>query len=313
MAIFRVHKTRDYTVMSNHHLKDKGLTLKAKGLLSLILSLPDDWNYTTRGLAAICREGVDSISGALKELEQAGYIVRQRLRDDKGRITDTEYMIYETPEKAPDAEEPDPTQPYPENPDMENPHPSEAYPVMPGTEMPAQSKTYQVTTNSSKTKKSTALRTNPSNPNPSKGGKTSEALCALTAVDVVKWRKIVRRNVGYDDLATSTNREQLDNMVEIIVETLCSGESHIAVAGGSYPAPLVKQRLLTLNSLHIQYALECLQKNTSRIRNIKRYLLTTLFNAPATMGSYYDAAVRHDQGKVGRWCDDGIAGGESHG
>lgn len=73
MAVFRIEKTRDFTVMSNHHLKNRNLTLKAKGLLSMILSLPDDWHYTTRGLASICKEGVDSISGAIKELEQAGY------------------------------------------------------------------------------------------------------------------------------------------------------------------------------------------------------------------------------------------------
>ena len=76
MAVFRIEKTRDYTVMSNHHLKDRTLTLKSKGLLSMMLSLPDEWNYTTRGLAAICREGVDSIGAALKELENHGYMQR---------------------------------------------------------------------------------------------------------------------------------------------------------------------------------------------------------------------------------------------
>ena len=81
MAVFRIEKTRDYTVMSNHHLKDRTLTLKSKGLLSMMLSLPDEWNYTTRGLAAICREGVDSIGAALKELETHGYIRRTQLRD----------------------------------------------------------------------------------------------------------------------------------------------------------------------------------------------------------------------------------------
>ena len=80
MAVFRIEKTRDYTVMSNHHLKDRTLTLKSKGLLSMMLSLPDEWNYTTRGLAAICREGVDSIGAALKELETHGYIRRTQLR-----------------------------------------------------------------------------------------------------------------------------------------------------------------------------------------------------------------------------------------
>lgn len=82
---FRIEKTRDYTVMSNHHLKDRTLTLKSKGLLSMMLSLPDEWNYTTRGLAAICREGVDSIGAALKELENHGYIRRTQLRDEKAR------------------------------------------------------------------------------------------------------------------------------------------------------------------------------------------------------------------------------------
>ena len=80
MAVFRIERTRDYTVMSNHHLRNEKLSLKAKGLLSMMLSLPDDWNYTTRGLAKICKEGVDAISGALRELERAGYIVRHQIR-----------------------------------------------------------------------------------------------------------------------------------------------------------------------------------------------------------------------------------------
>ena len=94
MAVFRIERTRDYTVMSNHHLRNGKLSLKAKGLLSMMLSLPEDWNYTTRGLAAICKEGVDAIGGALRELETAGYIVRHQLRDRQGRISDTEYVIY---------------------------------------------------------------------------------------------------------------------------------------------------------------------------------------------------------------------------
>lgn len=73
MAVFRIERTRDYTVMSNHHLRNANLSLKAKGLLSMMLSLPEDWNYTTRGLAKICKEGVDAIGAALRELEGAGY------------------------------------------------------------------------------------------------------------------------------------------------------------------------------------------------------------------------------------------------
>ena len=108
MAVFRIERTRDYTVMSNHHLRNGKLSLKAKGLLSMMLSLPEDWNYTTRGLAAICKEGVDAIGGALRELETAGYIVRHQLRDRQGRISDTEYVIYEQPQpKNPDTPQPD--------------------------------------------------------------------------------------------------------------------------------------------------------------------------------------------------------------
>ena len=98
MAVFRIERTRDYTVMSNHHLRNANLSLKAKGLLSMMLSLPEDWNYTTRGLAKICKEGVDAIGAALRELEGAGYIVRHQRRDKSGRITDTEYVIYEQPQ-----------------------------------------------------------------------------------------------------------------------------------------------------------------------------------------------------------------------
>ena len=125
MAVFRIEKTRDYTVMSNHHLRNAGLSLKSKGLLSMMLSLPEDWNYTTRGLAKICKEGTDSIGSALKELERAGYIVRNRLRDSKGKIVDVEYVIYETPHPPdtgqPCEDEPDTACPDTENPDMDNP------------------------------------------------------------------------------------------------------------------------------------------------------------------------------------------------
>ena len=122
MAVFRIERTRDYTVMSNHHLRNGKLSLKAKGLLSMMLSLPEDWNYTTRGLAATCKEGVDAIGGALRELETAGYIVRHQLRDRQGRISDTEYVIYEQPQpKNPDTPQPDTVSPDTGNPDMEKP------------------------------------------------------------------------------------------------------------------------------------------------------------------------------------------------
>ena len=93
MTVFRVEKTKDFTIMSNHHLRNKTLSLKAKRLLSLMLSLPVDWDYTTKGLAQICKEGVDSISTALKELEKHGYLTRRRIRYKNGQLGDVEYTI----------------------------------------------------------------------------------------------------------------------------------------------------------------------------------------------------------------------------
>ena len=105
MAVFRIERTRDYTVMSNHHLRNANLSLKAKGLLSMMLSLPEDWDYTTKGLC-ICRDGVDSIASALKELEKHGYLTRQRARFDNGRLGDIEYTIHEKPVSQKTAEVP---------------------------------------------------------------------------------------------------------------------------------------------------------------------------------------------------------------
>ena len=98
MAVFRVEKTKDYTVMSNHHLRNTELSLKAKGLLSLMLSLPESWDYTTKGLSRICKDGIDSINGAIRELEANGYVIRKRLRNEKGQLTITEYTIFEQPQ-----------------------------------------------------------------------------------------------------------------------------------------------------------------------------------------------------------------------
>jgi hypothetical protein len=103
MAIFRVEKTTNYTVMSNHHLRDKSLSLKAKGLLSQILSLPEEWDYTLQGLACINREQLDAIRQAVHELERAGYIVRTRERDSQGRLCGSEYNIYEQPQPPSDS------------------------------------------------------------------------------------------------------------------------------------------------------------------------------------------------------------------
>ena len=193
MAVFRIEKTRDYTVMSNHHLKDRTLTLKSKGLLSMMLSLPDEWNYTTRGLAAICREGVDSIGAALKELETHGYIRRTQLRDEKGKITDTEYVIYEMPQCEP-----------PSSPGTPLPDTAE-----PCTENPAQLNTNQTKTDLSSTEISNPIQSNP--PTPAEARMGTDRMGAREC-----YREVILDNIEYSYLVQDSHidREQLDEIVD---------------------------------------------------------------------------------------------------
>lgn len=275
MAVFRVEKTRDYTVMSNHHLKNATLSLKAKGLLSVMLSLPDDWDYTLAGLAHISKEGVDAIREGVRELEAAGYIVRNRVRNAKGQLTSTEYVIHEQPvPPSPTLEEPVQEKPALENPTLENP--TQDKPML---ENPTQLNTYLPKTYLSKTNSSS---TNPSNPYPS-----------MTA-RVEQMRQLVRNHLEYDLMCQQFDRDQLDEIVSLMVEVLCSKSLFFTISGTEYPAELVHERLLSLRSSHVEYIFECLSKTSTRVGNIKAYLLTVLFNAAATMHSYYDAQVRHD-------------------
>ena len=297
MAVFRIERTRDYTVMSNHHLRNEKLSLKAKGLLSMMLSLPDDWNYTTRGLAKICKEGVDAIGGALRELERAGYIVRHQMRDRQGRISDTEYVIYEQPQpKNPDTPQPDTPQPDTAAPDTENP-----YLDKPDTEKPAElniekSNTQKSITHGSSTD-SIPFREAAAGDPPERKGRD-----AMPMAEVESYRELILENVEYDHLCREFEnyREDLDEIVELMVETVCAKRKTTRIAGADFPHEVVRSRFLKLDSSHIEFVMDCLQKNTTQVRNMKLYLLTVLFNAPTTMSNHYTSQVNHDM-NAGGW------------
>ena len=292
MAVYRVQRTRDYTVMSNYHLKDKGLTLKSKGLLSMILSLPEEWNYTTRGLASICKEGVDAIGSALKELETAGYIVRRQLRGANGRITDTEYIIYEQPQpKKLDMLPSDVVSPDTENPDM----------VKPDTEKPAElniekSNTQKSITHGSSTD-SIPFREPAAAQLPERKGRD-----AMSLTEMESYRDLILENIEYDHLCRefTTYREDLDEIVELMVETVCAKRKTTRIAGSDFPHEVVRSRFLKLDSEHIRFVMDSLQKNTTEVRNMKQYLLAVLFNAPTTISNHYTAQVNHDM-YAGGW------------
>ena len=293
MAVFRVEKNSGYTVMSNHHLRNRNLSLKAKGLLSQMLSLPEDWDYTLQGLARINRESIDAIRQAIRELEQAGYIQRSRERDEKGRLRGADYVIFELPKPVPAS-----VSPTLENPTLENPTQEK-----PTLENPTQlnkdilSKEQSITDLSS----TDSIPFHSLNPLPFAHGeaatpperKRTEAK-SNSAVEI--YREIIKDNIEYDHLIQNCkiDKDRLDEIVDLMLETVCTARKTIRIAGDDYPAELVKSKFLKLNSSHIEFVLDCMRENTTKVRNIKQYLKAVLFNAPSTIDSYYTALVNHD-------------------
>ena len=297
MAVFRVERNTGYTVMSNHHLRNKELSLKAKGLLSQMLSLPEDWDYTLAGLSYINRESIDAIRTAVWELEKAGYITRRQGRDEKGKMTAIEYTIYEQPQPpaldCPVLENPTADNPILENPTTDNPT----------SENPTQlnkdilSKEQSITDLSS----TDSIPFHSLNPLPFAHGeaatpperKRTEAK-SNSAVEI--YREIIKDNIEYDHLIQNCkiDKDRLDEIVDLMLETVCTARKTIRIAGDDYPAELVKSKFLKLNSSHIEFVLDCMRENTTKVRNIKQYLKAVLFNAPSTIDSYYTALVNHD-------------------
>ena len=298
MAVFRVERNTGYTVMSNHHLRNKELSLKAKGLLSQMLSLPEDWDYTLAGLSYINRESIDAIRTAVWELEKAGYITRRQGRDEKGKMTAIEYTIYEQPQ-PPALDCPVLENPTADNPILENPTPDN-----PTSENPTQlNKEIQKTNLPKKEKLNTDISSTHSipfhslNPSPLEDAAQPPERKRKEATDAYRvYEEIIKDNIEYEHFIKHTDfeKERLDEIVSLILETVCTSRKTIRIAGDDYPAELVKAKFMKLNSSHIEFVFACMSENTTKIRNIKQYLKAVLFNAPNTIDSYYTALVNHD-------------------
>lgn len=276
MPVFRVSKNRDFTVIANSVFKDRRLSAKAKGILVEMLSLPENWDYTLKGLTALFSDGIDSIRQGIKELEENGYIVRERKRDARGRLGGMEYVIYETPEKAVENSTPEQSSPA-------NAEPTEDFPVQ--DESAEDKAMLYKELNKSRTKESITHESNPYQ-------SITEESPDVMGYDEA--RETVKENIEYEILSERYPVERLDEIVDIASEALCSRRNSFSLGKDTYPYALVKDRLLRLDSSHIEYILDCIDGNTTDIRNIKPYLLKTLINAPATMDSYYRTKVNHD-------------------
>ena len=297
MAVYRVERTQGYTVMSNYHLKDTALSLKAKGLLSMFLSFPDDWNYSTRGLASICKEGVEAIGNTIKELEKAGYILRRQLRGANGRITDTEYVIYERPQ-TPDPPAPEDDTPH-TPPDTGAPDTALPDTGFPDMVQPDMENRPELNIKKSKTKKSITQRSNTHSFPPSAPPK-APAAPVEGMKEILEKRAEIEDQIEYDLIADPCNREQLNEFVEIMLEVALSRSPTMKIGrDAEYPTAYVQHRFEQLTSAHIEKVLEGIRENTTRVWNTRAYLLAALFNAPSTTDNHYTMLVNHDMSTGG--------------
>ena len=235
MAVFRIEKTRDYTVMSNHHLRDKSLSLKAKGLLSLMLSLPEEWDYTTKGLARICKDGVDSICAGVRELEEHGYVIRHRVRNANGQLGAISTRSWSSPDRRNLNRE---------KPERENPVLiilNRLTPVLgdPEQENPAQLNTKESSKDKSKRFiKYGRIKSYPIKPPTPRARIGPDGIgCGSES-----YRELILENIEYDILVQNErlDRDRLDELVELMVDTVCSHREIIRIAGDDYPAEVVK-------------------------------------------------------------------------
>ena len=282
MAIIRVPKVTNYTVMSNHHLTDRDLSFKAKGLMSYMLSRPDDWDFTIAGLSRLNKDGRDAIGRIIQELESHGYLERVRRRQSKGTFGTMEYILHE--------------QPMPGNPALDKPaleSPGQDNPVLdnPAQEKPVQGNRPQLNTDRQNTerkknenKNTESSTTDLSNPDQSN----------TERMRVPEVQEEVKERLNYDSMILQYDKDRVDEIVGLIVDVLTSRKDFYLINGAETPEYSVKEHIRRFNDSHLEYVIECLQNNCSDIRNIRNYLLTTIYNAVDTISNYYDSRVRHD-------------------
>lgn len=295
---FRVERTEGYSIMSVYHLRDKTLSMRAKGLLCFILQLPPDWKFSTRGLAANMKDGVDAVTEALRELERAGYINRRRLRDEKGHYKDTMYTIYEKPRhdgetpdpsgSSPDSAalpQPDTVLPIQEYPDPEIPYqeiPDEDSPDLdaPVQDNPALLSMNRPNTDTSKRKRERIKEPNTNQSNHYPIHPESDD----TDPDIDSVYEELKSNFLYDATVNDANQDELNNILDIMVEMVCCQSKTLTISKVEQPIQLVRKRVRQIDYWIMQYILNSLEATSTEPQDPKAYIMAVIFNAPATKG-----------------------------
>ena len=268
MPVCRIMKENNYTRVSNHYLRDNSLSFKAKGLLTLMLSLPEDWDYTIAGLAQFTADGRVSIANTIRELENCGYIRRSQTRGENGAFAQNVYWIYEVPQTD--------EQPCAENVSTAINDLSVSQPNLPIPQTEFPSTDIMPTGNSIQQIKELQKTEKPN----------------LIRYDLMRAR--AGQRVEYAVLRDECPKEQLDELIDLIVEMESCQSETMLIAGAVYPRELVASRMQSLNAECIRYVLDCLREVKPQVKNMKKYLMASLFNAPATMENFMESRVQRE-------------------
>ena len=273
MPVLKNKTQGNYVNVYKGIVMDRSLRLKDRGMLLTLLSLPDNWNFTAAGLEKILPDGKAAIYSSLDNLQKAGYLTKEQGRGEGGVFGANIIEIHETP-----------CPPFTDFPFTDNPSPEKPF-----TEKPVPENWIQLNNNRLNNKELNNHRFIPH--------QSINLECDFKQKDEIDgYRELVKENIEYEYLVDSDphKRGLIEEILNLIVDTIVVRRKQIRIGNVEYPFELVKGKLLKLNVSHIQYVLECMEKNCSKIHNIKSYLLTALYNAPNTIGNYYQAEVNHD-------------------
>lgn len=325
-TIFRVERTGNFTVMSNMHLKDKRLSFKSKGLLSVIFSLPPDWKYTLTGFAKIAADGVESVKSTIKELERYGYVSRHQTRDERGRMSVNEYLVYENPRENPDyvpdedfadafvggaaatkndCETVEKTVENIEKSPVKTAN-SEDFSLTPLTEKPLSGNPSTVsrgTVSINKLNKNLFITEKSNHSNHAQARKRTglnegisekQHICSLD-----EWRRcydVISGNIEYDTFYAKDIgiREQVEEFIKIMTDVVCSNSPTVRVNGEAMSRELVSARFMDFTNEDIDCVLDSLKNKSSVTSNTRNYLITVLYNAYGTKANKYSIMAYND-------------------
>ena len=267
MSIYRSDKTNgDFTQISNSLLRDMRLSSKAKYLLIFMLSLPDSWVYSIEGLQTVTGMKKGVLTSALHELERNGYLLRSRTRSSDGRIGKSEWNIFEEPIRDPENN----AEKTPVNNNPEQAHPPQ---VSPAVDFPPVENERQYNKENNKTEQT-------------------------NTIDVIDRARIIRsdfeRKLATKELIKDFGESHIYGIIELLTDALIVPDQLCRIGRKSIPKELVAQRFDCLEPEHIRYVLDCVAKTKKPPKNIRSYLVTSLYYAPTTMESYYDAENGRD-------------------